>query len=700
MQVLDSIILFLTSNYTVSGFHGGIRIIYSLDAKKYLFPKKTGSGTRNQWFKGEIFLLFIIAFLFLCFPLAIFAGATDTRSKKDTDLKADFSNKKILWVSSYHQGYEANDAIETGIRAQLKGTPVELRTFFMDTKRNNTSIQGQTAAKKAFSIIEQFRPDAIIASDDNAQRYLVVPYLKEKSIPIVFCGVNWDIKKYGYPTANITGMVEVDLTQQMYDLMKSYATGNKIGFLSGNVDAERDMVQMYNTRFFQGRLKPYFVESMAEFKHAFLQAQQEVNMLYIYNYTGIKDWDPNEAELFLSRHTRIPTGSHNDFMAPFVTFVAAKSLLEHGRYAAKTALRILAGVTPDKIAVTENKEVELYVNMRMAKAASFVFPVDLLQTATVISEIKAYLDPDPGTIMPNQYAGKKIFLLDSYHEEYEWSTGIKNGLLSGFYETGVHLHSFHMNAKQENSPDCLKKIGQKAYDAIVQFQPDVVIACDDAAQKYVVSPYLREQKIPVVFCGVNWDASEYGYPASNITGMIEEEPIGGLIALLQQFAKGRRLGYIAGNTLTQQKLVKFYHQNHFHQRMTTTYLVDSMAGWKDAVLKMQNAADMLVLSNYSGIQNWDSRQAVQFIKKHNTLPTGGMLDFMTPYVIFALERIPEEQASYAANTALRILDGTPASQIPMEKNILFRLTLNLPMAEASNITIPCTILKQAEKLIQ
>lgn len=642
----------------------------------------------------------MFAFMLLFVPLDRFAETRDTHSTKNIDSKAGLLNKKIFWVSSYHQGYEANDAIESGIRSQLKGTPVELRTFFMDTKRNNTATQGRTAAKKALSIIEQFRPDVIIASDDNAQKYLVVPYLKETSVPIVFCGVNWDIKHYGYPASNITGMVEVDLAQQMYDLMKSYAKGRKIGFLSGNVDAERKMVQIYNNRFFHGRLKPYLVESMAEFKHAFLQAQQEVDMLYIYNYTGIKDWEPNEAELFLSRHTRIPTGSHNDFMAPFVTFVAAKSLLEHGRYAAQTALRILSGVPPDEIAVTENKEVELYVNMRMAKAASLVFPVDLLQTATVISTVKAYLDPEPGAITQGQYAGRKIFVLDSYHKEYEWSTGIKNGLLSGFYGTGIQLRSFYMDAKQKNFPDRLKKTGQKAYEEIIQFRPDVVIACDDAAQKYVVSPYLREQKIPVVFCGVNWDASEYGYPASNITGMIEEEPIGRLIELLQQFAKGRRLGYIAGNTLTQQKLVEFYQQHYFQQRVTRIRLVDSMVEWKKAVVKMQDAADILILSNYSGIQNWDSRQAVQFIKKHNTLPTGGMLNFMSPYAIFVLERIPEEQGSYAANTALRILDGTPVSQIPIEKNILFRFILNLAMAEASKITIPCTVLKQAEELIQ
>ncbi|MCG8553109.1 MAG: hypothetical protein MI799_22095 [Desulfobacterales bacterium] len=666
---------------------------------KYFAGKKSENHAKNQWLSWETFPWFMFAFLLLFAPLNRFAQTGDAH-RPNIEPQTCLLDKKIFWISSYHQGYEGNDAIETGIRSQLKGTPVTLRTFFMDTRRNNTAVHGQTAAKKALSIIEQFRPDVIIASDDNAQKYLVAPYLKEKAVPIVFCGVNWDMHQYGYPAVNITGMIEVDLVQQMYELMRSYAQGDKIGFLSGNVDVERKMIEIYNRRFFHGRLKPYLVESMAEFKHAFLQAQQEVDMLYIYNYTGIKDWDANEAELFLSRYTRIPTGSHNDFMAPFVTFVTAKSLSEHGRYAAETALRILSGVPPYEIAVTENKKVELYVNMRMAKAASFVFSVDLLKTATVISKVKAYLDPAPGAITPAQYAGKKFYLLNSYHKEYEWSTGIKNGLLSRLYETGIQLRSFHMDAKRNNSPDRLKKIGQKAYEQIIQFQPDVVIACDDAAQKYVVSPYLRGQKIPVVFCGVNWDASEYGYPASNITGMIEEEPIGRLIDLLQQFTKGRRLGYIAGNTLTQKKLVECYHEQYFQQREPRICLVDSMAEWKDAVMEMQDSADILILSNYSGIQNWDSRQAVGFIKQHNTLPTGGMLNFMAPYAIFTLERISEEQGSSAASAALRILDGTPVSQIPIKKNILFRLILNFSMAKASNITIPYTLLKQAEELIQ
>ncbi len=608
-------------------------------------------------------------------------------------------NKKILWISSYHQGYEANDDIERGIRSQLKNAHVTFRAFFMDTKNHDTQGYAQKAAMDALDVINDFKPDLIIASDDNAQKFVVVPYLKGGAIPVVFCGVNWDAGQYGYPAPNITGMVEVDLAQEMYDLMHRYAKGSRIGFLSGNVDSERKMVEIYNDRFFKGKLIPYLVTSMAGFKQAFLKAQQDVDMLYVYNYTGIKDWDPDDAELFLSRHTRIPTGSHNGFMVPFVTFVAAKSLQEHGAFAAKTALKILSGTAPEDIPIAQNRQVELYINMRMAKAASIVLPVSLLKTATVISQEAAYLDPEPGSLVPYQYAGKKIFLLDSYREEYPWSKGIKKGVTDRLYESGAIVDSFYMDTKKERRADVLKQIGKKAWEAISRFHPDVIIACDDTAQRYVVVPYLVAQNIPVVFCGVNWDASEYGYPTDHITGMIEEDAIDRLIDYLKPFARGARIGYIGGRTPSQQKVLAEYKAHDVKGRLIP-YLVGTMSEWKEAVLNLQKTADMLVLSNYAGILGWDDAEAKTFILAHNALPSGALLDFMSPYVVFSLGKVPEEQGSYAAKAALKILGGVPPSDIPIVRNALYRLTLNLPMAAAAGITIPYPLLQQADRLIR
>ncbi|MEZ4485605.1 MAG: hypothetical protein R2864_13850, partial [Syntrophotaleaceae bacterium] len=124
-----------------------------------------------------------------------------------------FAGKKVLWVDSYHQAYEWSAGIETGIREGLQGSGVELRIVRMDSKRRSSEDQIRKAALKAKAEIEAYRPDLVIASDDNAVKHLVVPYLKDTDLPVVFCGVNWDASIYGLPAGNVAGMVEVDLVE-------------------------------------------------------------------------------------------------------------------------------------------------------------------------------------------------------------------------------------------------------------------------------------------------------------------------------------------------------------------------------------------------------------------------------------------------------------------------------------------------------
>lgn len=604
-------------------------------------------------------------------------------------------NKKILWVSSYHKGYEANDDIERGIRASLDGSGVQLRTFFMDTKRNNSRAFGEDAGRRALAVIKEYKPDLVIASDDNAQKFLVVPHLREGAIPVVFCGVNWDASQYGYPANNVTGIIEVDLAREMYELMHRHASGSRIGYLSGDVEIERYMVKIYNSRFFDNRMKSYMVSSMMEFKEKFLQAQQEMDMLYVFNYTGIHDWDPIEAEIFLSRHTRIPTGSHNGFMAPFVTFVVAKSLQEHGEWAGATALEILGGKKITDISLTGNTKAELYVNMRIAKAASIVLPVSTLRTATIINQDQAFLDPEPGTSLPGQYNGKKIFWLDSYQEDYKWSEGIGKGIREVLYESGAELFTFHMGTKRNLDKEYGKEIGQKAFAAIQEVKPDIVLASDDNAQTYVVVPYLLDSKIPVVFCGVNWEAEQYGYPTDSVTGMLEVDGVDELLHYLSLFARGNRVAMIGGDVPTEQKNQAITNDRYFQGKLVSS-LVSTMEEFEGAVLEMQDKADMLIFSNYAGISDWNGDKAVAYLKGHNRLPTGSHLGFMNDYVVFTVAKVAEEQGNYAARTALRILDGTPPSSIPLAVNKLSHLTINLDMADAAEIFVPFHLLQQAE----
>lgn len=84
-------------------------------------------------------------------------------------------DKKCFYVSSYHQGYAWSDGVERGIRSTLSGH-CQVRQFDMDTKRNTSEEFMKSAALKAKKIIEEWKPDIVIISDDNAAQYLIQPY--------------------------------------------------------------------------------------------------------------------------------------------------------------------------------------------------------------------------------------------------------------------------------------------------------------------------------------------------------------------------------------------------------------------------------------------------------------------------------------------------------------------------------------------
>jgi hypothetical protein len=57
---------------------------------------------------------------------------------------------------------------------------------------------------------------------------------------------------------------------------------------------------------------------------------------------------------FIKANTKVPTGSINDWMAPYCLLTLARRTEEQGEWAAQTALLILDGTPISSIAVAEN----------------------------------------------------------------------------------------------------------------------------------------------------------------------------------------------------------------------------------------------------------------------------------------------------------------------------------------------------------
>jgi ABC-type uncharacterized transport system substrate-binding protein len=316
--------------------------------------------------------------------IVFLSAAVSFSASAETVAKGKYQGKRILHIDSYDQNYRWSADIRKGITSVLDGTGVLYRIEEMDSKRHPDEESKKAAAKRIKGAVEKFKPDVIIATDDNASKYIVQPFFKDSKIPVVFSGINWDVKKYGYPYKNTTGMEEVSMVGQMYAMLKSYAKMPGVGIIAGDDESSRVDNDHDNSFFLEGKAKIIYCANFEEFKKKFLELQKEVGLIFFGSMGSIKDWDLIDAEEFLAANTKIPTGSHDVYTNRISVVTYAKYGEEQGEWPARAALRILDGTAPSAIPVVRNKRVKLFINQPMAKKVGIHFPNDLLKLATVL----------------------------------------------------------------------------------------------------------------------------------------------------------------------------------------------------------------------------------------------------------------------------------------------------------------------------
>jgi ABC-type uncharacterized transport system substrate-binding protein len=290
---------------------------------------------------------------------------------------------KVLFVNSYHQGYAWSDGEEAGAQRALTGSGVTLEFYRMDTKRNPDAKWFEDQSKKVRAKIDAEKPDVVIVADDNAARVMAKHY-KNNGQKWVYCGVNWDPGNHGLPYDNATGMTEVALVDKVIETLKGYAKGKRVGFLTVDSETERTEARAYSKQLKLSFAKEKFVKTLAEWKDEFRKMQGEVDVLFFGNFAGINDWNEAEAAAWALEYSRIPSGSTYDFTMPYTMLGMTKIAEEQGVWAGKAALQIVKGAKVSSIPPTQNKDYELFLNVKLASKAGVVFKPELLRNATVL----------------------------------------------------------------------------------------------------------------------------------------------------------------------------------------------------------------------------------------------------------------------------------------------------------------------------
>jgi len=278
----------------------------------------------------------------------------------------------------------------------------------------------------------------------------------------------------------------------------------------------------------------------------------------------------------------------------------------------------------------------------------------------------------------------KVLIVMSYDETYPFESEMRDGINSGLKNT-CELTYFYLNTKNdfENGP-------QRAEEAYILYQnlkPDGVIAADDDAQAMFVVPFLKDQvETPVMFCGVNADPKEYGYPATNVSGILERGHIRESLSLVQQLVPGIST---YGRIIKDSPMARAALQSNIREVEAAglTYINAKLPQTLHEALalaeKFKSECDVIMVSTLQGIldengESMTNRTAISRIVKAFGKPTiGSTFSDVQDGALCAVIQSGKEQGRTAADMLLAAMEGKPVSQIPITQNKYGRRIINV-----------------------
>jgi len=289
-------------------------------------------------------------------------------------------------------------------------------------------------------------------------------------------------------------------------------------------------------------------------------------------------------------------------------------------------------------------------------------------------------------------ASHKILVVMSYEEENPWCIQIKEGIDSVLAGSS-DLKYFYMDTKKNFKGGAQK--AKEAYELYKRFGPDGVIASDDNAQSMFVVPYLKNKvKKPVMFSAVNEEPEKYGYPASNVSGILEHNFIGESIAFAKQLIPSiNTVGFLAKDSPSGRAILKQV------EKESDTYLA-KFIGFKlvktsKETLKVleecKKTCDVLFIGATNGILDaegipLDNKQVTQIIAKSFKKPMIGANDFhVRNGVLCAVVKSGYAQGRVSAQMLLKAIKGTPIKHIPITVNKYGKRMLNVTVMKELGI---------------
>jgi len=312
-----------------------------------------------------------------------------------------------------------------------------------------------------------------------------------------------------------------------------------------------------------------------------------------------------------------------------------------------------------------------------------------------------------GMVTPSFAQPAKILLLHSYHPEYAWVESISNGVKEVLQGKNVQLEIFYMDTKRKTSQEWKVQAGKLAQEKIESFDPDVVIAADDNAQIFVTQKYAGKKRPFFVFCGVNGEPEDYGFPSSNVTGLIERPHFREAIDYVRQFDPHIKVVAVLSDDgpTSVGTLNYMLSQQPEDIKVLNYHLIGDFEIWKQRVLQYNIDADALIIYTYHTIKQPGQKESlppeevIRWTVENATIPTVGFFDFALEEGVFCgVLESGEEFGVESAKIALALIKGEDISNFPVRPAEAGLKMINLNTAKRINVSVSDELIQSADRV--
>lgn len=299
----------------------------------------------------------------------------------------------------------------------------------------------------------------------------------------------------------------------------------------------------------------------------------------------------------------------------------------------------------------------------------------------------------------------RILILHSYNLDYTWTADLDQAIHRVLDGKPYDMTWRFMDTKNKTAPEYKENIGNEIQSFINSWQPNVIIAADDDAQEYVAKKYVNTS-IKIVFCGVNKEASDYGYDkANNVTGLLERQDYVNTKNILYHLllSPQKRFIHLSEDSTTALGTRKELEGVDWSPiKFVSSIQAKNFSEWQEVVTKANEQADLILISQYNSVKKQEiseenqkdiksnpasffgsptesipPKDLIKWTLENSKIPVIGLFQFFVDDGgSFSAGPSEDEHGEFAAKTAIDLIEGNvKIKNVPIIKNKRFTLSI-------------------------